>query len=349
MDAILGRPAPVEAAMAGTVDTGLLSPSPAFTPGTTTLNTFVYPDLYGTDAAPLNRSAAMAIPAVARNRHLVAGTIGRLPLEVWRGGDLLPDQPTWTYRTEHGLPPFHRMLWTVDDLIFHGWSLWVVRRGADGLILEAARIAIERWKFARGGVITVDGREVPGDQVILIPGPHEGILNFGRDALVQAIDLAKAAGKAAKNPNAYVDLHYTGDRPMDDTEVDALISRWAAARRGDNGGVAFTSKWVEAKEMGAASEHLLVEGRNAAAVDVARLISVPASMADATNAQASLTYETSQGRNAEFIDYGLALYMEPIRARLSMDDVVPRGQSVRFDTSELRDPAPSPTGPDTED
>ena len=58
-------------------------------------------------------------------------------------------------------------------------------------------------------------------------------------------------------------------------------------------------------------------------------------MLDATTAGASLTYETVAGRNAKFIDYGVALYLEPIEARLSMDDVVPRGQRVAFDLSDF--------------
>jgi hypothetical protein len=77
--------------------------------------------------------------------------------------------------------------------------------------------------------------------------------------------------------------------------------------------------------------------------------SMPAAMVDATTAGASLTYETTAGRNAELLDYGLNLYMDAITARLSMDDVVTPTQSVRFDTTQLRAAQPSPTGPTTED
>jgi len=324
------------------------------------LNTLVWNDLLGTDfAGPLTRAAAMRIPAVARARHLLCGKIAGLPLTVWRGEERLTGdaEPAWTYRTDYGLPPYHRMLWTVDDLLFTGWSLWARTNGAesDGAFPRTAvRVALERWRFTTAGTIETrqaDGtwRQAARDEVILIPGPHEGILNFGAGAIREAKDLADSAAKAASNPAAYINLHYTGDNPLSKTERDDLIATWAAARRGENGGVAYTNKWVEAKEMGTHEAHLLTDGRNAAAVDMARLCSVPAALLDATNAGASLTYETTQGRNAEFIDYGLSLYMDPITARLSMDDVVPRGQSVRFDTSALRDLAPTPTGPTTED
>ena len=79
------------------------------------------------------------------------------------------------------------------------------------------------------------------------------------------------------------------------------------------------------------------------------MVSSPAAMADATNAGASLTYETTEGRNGQFIDWGVGLYMDAIAARLSMDDVVSRGQRVAFDTTELRALAPAPTGATTND
>lgn len=324
------------------------------------LNTIVWNDLVGAGNAPLTRAAAMRIPAVARARHIIAGKVAALPLTVWRGGVQLQgaEEPSWVSRTDAGgLPPYHRLLWTVDDLLFSGWSLWVRRNAAPtdgGLPLAMSRVALDRWRFTASATIETrraDGTWRPAfqDEVVLIPGAHEGILNFGATSIREAGDLAKAAADAAANPAAYINLHYTGDEPLGKEERADLIATWAAARRGENGGVAYTNKYVEAKEMGTHEAHLLTEGRNAAAVDMARVCSVPAAMLDATNAGASLTYETTQGRNAELIDYGLSLYMDPITARLSMDDIVPRGQSVRFDTSSLRDPAPSPTGPVTED
>ena len=94
--------------------------------------------------------------------------------------------------------------------------------------------------------------------------------------------------------------------------------------------------------------HLLVEGRNAAAVDCARTVGVAAAMVDATVPKASLTYETQQGRGLEHTEYGVEPYAEAIAARLSLDDVVPRGQRMRFDFgTDLG--AVQPTGQPVED
>lgn len=320
-----------------------------WTPSPTGLESVVWADLLGVDyEGPLTRAAAMAVPAVARNRHLVAGTIARLPLALLTGDTRQP-APTWMTRTDQALPPYHRMLWTIDDLIFYGWSLWTAHR-VGGQLLSVERVPWERWDTDTAGRIRVDGEYVNDpSRLIAIPGPHEGICHFGATSLRLALDNLATAATAARNPSAYLELHDTGDTPMADEEITALVGRWAAARQGKNGGVAYTNRTVELKEHGSYAEHLLIEGRNADAVDVARMVSNPASMGDATNAGASLTYETSQGRNSEFIDYGIGLYLGALEARLSMDDVVPTGQRVAFDTAAIRDLDAPDTGPTRED
>jgi phage portal protein BeeE len=89
----------------------------------------------------------------------------------------------------------------------------------------------------------------------------------------------------------------------------------------------------------------MIAARNAASLDLARLIGVAASRIDATVDKGSLNYETTTGRNQEFVDFDLALYMTPITARLSLDDVVPRGTHVRFNLADFIAAAPSITGP----
>lgn len=320
-------------------------------PHTSTLEAVVWADLLGSEFSPLTRAGAMAIPALARQRHILTGTAARCPLVTLRGGVRLPDteQPYWSYRTDGELSPYHRMLWTMDDLIFSGWSLWRATRGYGGELLDCPRIPLDRWGTDEAGRITVDGELVDAADIILIPGPHEGILNFGASALRRMVANLDAAANAARNPSAFLEIHYEGDEPLTDDQIDAVIARWAAARRGENAGVSYTGKNTSLKEHGSHESHLLIEGRNADAVDASRLVSSPAAMADATAAGASLTYETTEGRNTQFLDYGTTLYMDAIAARLSMDDVVPRGQRVAFDVTQLTVTAPEPTGAPTLD
>ncbi len=291
----------------------------------------------------VDRQTAMRVPAVARCRHLIAETGARAALHAYAGDVELEPGPTWTYRTDGPVSPYHRMLWTLDDLLFYGWSLWAVDRGADGFVIAADRVPFDLWEFDRAGQVLIGGENVPGESCVLIPGPHEGILAFGARTIRAAAAAEDAYTRTARNPVPSIELHQTEGLTLDDDEIDALIARWAAARAGANGGVAFTSPGVEAKTHGVAAEQLLIEGRNSSAVDVARMAGLPASLIDANTVKASLTYETALTRNAEFIDYGLQAYTDPVSARLSQDDVVPRGTRVAFDLTSLTSLA-GPTG-----
>lgn len=322
-----------------------------FTPTPSHLQAVVWADLVGADFAPLDRAHAIGLPPIARQRHLICGTTARSPLVVLERDTPLPEQPRWATRTDGSVSPYHRMLWTADDVLFYGWSCWRATRGAgtESPLLTVERIPYSRWEEDEAGRIRIDGEYPSADEVILIPGPHEGILNMAPGAIRMALENAQSASNAARNPSAYLELHYTGDEDLPDEKIDAYIARWAAARRGENGGVAWTNKVIEVREHGTHESHLLIEGRNADAVDMSRLVSSPAAMADATSAGASLTYETTQGRNGQFLDYGVSLYMDAIAARLSMDDVVPRGKRTGFDTSSIQALTPAATGHPTED
>lgn len=316
------------------------------------LSAIVWADVTGGEFQPITRATAMAVPAVAKARHLLCGVIAPLPLLDFIGGQEATPQPLWMQRTDGDLSPFHRMLWTVDDLLFYGWSLWAARRDAtsDGYgVLGMARVPYERWSVDSDGFINVDSQRVQAGQAVLIPGPHGGILNDGSTIVRLAADNLQAAANAARNPNPNVDLHYTGDEPLDPTTRDELIQIWSDARRGQNGGVGFTNKLVEARMLGSHLDKLLIEGRNADAVDIARQAGVTASSLDATAAGASLEYTTAATRNQELLDYGVKFYMDAITARLSQDDCVPRGHRSAFDLTEFTTLTPTPTGAPTSD
>lgn len=314
------------------------------------LSAIVWADTFGDlTELPVTRAAAVAIPALSKARDLVCTTIARLPLEAYAGAGKLAEQPSWLYRTNGDVSPYHRMLWTVDDLMFNGWSLWAVARSTTGDVLDAARVPSNLWQFEPDGSITINAQPVPADEVILIPGPHEGIVNRNATSIRSAAALERAYLSSTRNPTPDVELHQTDGVALTKDEAAELVAEWRAARQADGGAVAFTPASIELREHGKAPEALLIDGRNSAAVDMARVASVPASLVDATNAGASLTYETTAGRNLEFVDYALETYLGSIEARLSLDDVIPRGKRVAFDRSILTALVSGPSGPVRED
>lgn len=280
----------------------------------------------------VNRDMAMAVPALARARTLICSTIAGVPLvSVDDRGDDDGRTPDYIATTTGDVSPYHRMLWTIDDLFFHGWSLWTVERNSRGYVIDAARVPFELWSMDSDGDILVDGEPARADEVCLIPGISEGILTTGRSTIAQAHQLLRAAARAADNPSAQVELHQTNDAPMTDEDVEWLISRWARARAGENGGVAYTSNGIEVREHGASSEHLLVDGRNAAAVDIARHANLPATMVDATLSGSSLSYQNTAARMSELVTFGLSPLMNAVAARLSQNDMTPKKITLRFD------------------
>lgn len=317
----------------------------------------VAPDWFPTGG--MTREQAMRIPAVNRARRTVCNSIARMPLRAYRGDTLLTaaQRPNWLDRTDGPVSPYHRMLWTVDDLFFYGVSAWAVQRGAPdapdspGPVLSADRIPFHQWRIdADTGKFIYTGRngtEYPAslDEVIVIPGTDDGLLVDGLNAIVHARDLLASATQAASTPSAYIELHQTSDDPDAEGQLLAAKEAWIKARRGEGSGVAVTSAGIELREHGSFDTHLLVEGRNAAALDVARAAGIPGSIIDAASAE-GLTYINAQAKQQDLIDFGLTAYMAPISARLGLDDMSPRGTRIAFDLEELLGPGAIAGTPD---
>jgi len=311
----------------------------------------VYSDVFGGIAPqPLSRLEAMGIPALAKARNLICSTIAKLPLRVLNAKGVLSDtdQPAWTYRTDSSVSPFLRMLWTLDDMLFHGACLWAVDRGSEGQILNAERVPWEWWTVTAEGAIAIHGEVVQNSlDVIYFPGPVEGLLEKDLSSLRAARSIAATVEKRVKSPIPVMEIHASGDGGNEPTpeEAKGLITSYNAARRDPEGATVFTPSSVTLISHGdKADSGFMVEGRNQVRLDVANMTGVPVALLDGSVSTASLTYSTQEGRRNEFVDYGLSIWMEAIAGRLSQDDVVPRGQHVEFDLSDFLTTTPSPTG-----
>lgn len=314
------------------------------------LKSVVWADLLDTDTLPVTRAEAMSVPSVVKARRLLVSHLAGVPLFAMRGAAVLPaaEQPTFLYRTSGASTPWHRMAWTIDDLLFYGWSLWAVQRGTDRTILDAVRVAPEWWSINQDNDIEVNGNTVDPDTVVLFPGPTEGLLEFAATTIRAARNIEQSWAGRVRNPVPITELHQTTDDALEPEEITALLDTYTAARRDPNGAVVYTPPDIELKVHGEQASSYLVEARNAVRLDVANMTGLPAEALDGSLSTASLTYTTQEGTKTEITD-ALREWYEPIEARLSQDDVVPRGQRVRFDRTDLAAPVPSPTGPTVED
>ena len=319
------------------------------------LTSLVVADMLGQDVAdalPVGRAEAIMLPAVSKARNLLVSTIAKFPIAAYAQGTRLADQPTFLYRTNGPVSPYTRMVWTIDDGIFYGCSLWLVERGADRAIHDARWCPFDWWEIDDDGRILVspDGSDpkqpVDADSVILFDFPFEGLLTVGARTLRGARDQERAWVGRTRNPLPVIDLHRTEENELDDDEVTELVNDWAAARMNPNGAVGSTPAGIELHTYGETPVDLMVEGRNAVRTDIGSFLNVRVAMLDGTIGVDSLTYTTNEGEKNSFFELDLPFWVDPIEARLSLDDVVPRGQTVRF---EMYQAYPLPTGPALED
>lgn len=316
------------------------------------LGSIVVAEVFGVDGVdlPLSRSAAMQVPAVVRAQGLLTSSVARFPLRALDELGLVKDQPSWLYRTNGAVSPYDRLCFTVDDLIFFGNAVWLTTRGADGRILEAEYCPRDLWS-AKDGQIYLSGRKEPLEdtECIVFDPIFPGLLNVGAKNLRGAQDVERAWHRQARNPIPLILLQVTDDSNLTQDEVDEYVKQWSSARNNENGAVGFLPQGIDMKVFGQSDPELMTTGRNATKADVSSYLGIPATMIDGSLTQASLTYTTTEGNRNLFYEFALPQWTGPIEARLSQDDVVPRGTRVRFDKYEQYTLDPAPTGAPMED
>lgn len=313
----------------------------------TQLNQIVIDDIFGDIPELVDRTTAMKVAPVVRGRALIVGGISDLPLVAYNNQDRVKKQPSWLYRTDD-VSPWHRMAFTLDDLIFNDCSLWWRENGADGFPVNAWRIAPEFWRVNDRRQIEVqntDGKFEVQDvaNLIYFPGPGGGLLNTARNTIKGARAIDRAWTARVKSPIPPTLFVQTQEETASTENVQALINAWAAARgNSETAGTGFVP-WGLTPMFPPVNDDsaMFIEGRNAIRLDIANHLNIPASLLDGSTATASLTYTTTEGQKSSFHEQTLRFWTAPIEHRLSMDDIVPRGQRVRFDITYTTQVAPT--------
>lgn len=297
-------------------------------------------DLWGiTTTQAVSRGNAMRVATVARARNTIATNVGRLPLFTVKDGTRSPIQPALLQQPERGVPLSTTLTWTCDALLFYPCTWWhVLERDTYGWPSWVEWVDRSRAQLDTDGKLThIDGAKVAAKDIIRFDSPlGSGLLDLGRDTLNRAIKINTAAANAEENPVPSIDLHHEDATPLGDQERADLVEAWRQARI--KGGIAYTPKSVTAKAMGQQPEQLLIDGRKAIQLELARHLNVPAWALDVEVSGSVITYQNRQALNAELIDRVLSPYMTAIVDRLSLGDVTPRGWRVKFDTDDLTKP-----------
>jgi hypothetical protein len=299
------------------------------------LPAIVVSDLWG-EQVPMvvDRQLAMQIPAIVKGRALLHSIIGsRNLVQITDAtGDKVENQPTWLYRSDTGVSPIQRNKAMLDDHIFCEATLLAVQRGSRDSILDAIHVPYSLWSLNEDNEILVNNDTVDEDDVIYIPAPGPGLLVQARRHIIAAINIDAAWQRRVQTPVPPILLQETEDNGMDPDEMKAWVSDVAAGRQG---GVMGIPSKLTATFPGIEQTDLFESGRNALRLDWANLLNLPASLIEGSVATASLTYSTQAGKRNELFDYSIPYWASAIEQGLSLDSVVPRGTSIRFDFEDL--------------
>lgn len=288
------------------------------------------------DGQPITRKDAMRVPAFARGRNTIAGTVGLLSLVEVKAGQVQPDVRPLLVQPDVNTTRQHTLTWTVDDLLCHGLAWWQTdERDAFGWPLHGHRVAPGRVQVDRSrGRADVDGNEVPLRDLIRFDAPHEGVLSYGGDVLRGALALERAVKRYADNPEPSALLFdkrpIEADTPeLPKTKVKELLATWR--NENANSSTRWLNRMVGYQRLSYTPAELdLTAARQQAAVQIARLLGMPSRQVNAPS-ESGMTYQNVSADRQEVLDTTCAAYLTAIEQRLSMNDITPRGRLVAFD------------------
>ena len=307
------------------------------------------------EAGPVSRDDALSVAAVERGRDEIC-SVATLPLVNYRGLDKLPngflDQP------DPDVPRVVMFAQTLEDLLCDGISWWqktavdyrgfpLAARRVTGVSLQPPGDArtpapLPGGHDPRGASVWVDGKEVPAHQMIRFDSPGRPLLTTGARTIRRALLLDALAAMYADNPRpleSFTDTDNASVIPYEDHEVEAFLATYRTARK--RGGAAWIPKQATRVDTSAPSpaDLQLVELQRQASLEVALHMGLDPE--DVGVNTTSRTYFNATDRRTDKINRTLGPYMSAVTDRLSMGDITPRGQSVRWDTSEWLRPDPA--------
>lgn len=294
---------------------------------------------YGTAVTALD---AYKVPAISRGLALLCGTAANCSFKNADG----TAADAWLNETDDAITPGMRIAALVADLVLYREAVWFVGRDTENSITGAIHLPRDLWTMDPLGQVLVGGQVMPAANVIYFQSLRAlGLLTAAADTIEQYLDVAATLRSRGKNPIPMVEIHVTEEfAPQNEGELQKVVDDWSAARRSANGAVAVTPSGIDLRMHAATGgSEFLVEARNAARLDVANFLSLPASMLEG-NSGASGTYENTLQNKDEYVSLSLAEWTLPIQQRLSQPDVC--GRPVVLDTStfEVSEAAKGNTG-----
>ena len=298
---------------------------------------------YNNFASAILRQDAVGVPSITRCRNLICGTIATIPLEMYSlsTGEELPSL-TWVDQPDKRQPRAVTISWTVDSLFMYGVAYWRVEEvyADDNRPARFSWIQNDRVTVKYNALNTeveyymINNIRVPESGVgslVTFQALDQGLLLRSQSTIRAAIDIEKAAAIAAQTPQPSGYIKNNG-ADLPDQQVQGILNNWKLARQ--NRATAYLTSTLDYNVTSFSPKDMAyAEAKQYFATELARACNIPAYMIDAETFR-GMTYQNIIDGRKEFFAYSLAPFVTAIEDRLSMDDLTPRGQTVRFSVDE---------------
>lgn len=296
----------------------------------------------GAIAPRISRSEALQVPAVMRGRNLLC-TPATLPMHIRDKDRNIATPTTLLEQIDPDIPNAVTLAETYEDLIFEGVSWWrVIAFGWHDYPVSAQHIGVDRVfvsgvdlpqlgshpTIAGPSRVYIDGRPVNDDEVIRFDSPNPAVLRHAARAIRACLQLDRTAAGYADEP---LPMGYftprEGQRIKEsDTAIQRVLDRWRIARRDKVWG--YVPAALELKALQFNAEQIqLAEQRQHAVLEIARAMGIdPEDLGVSTT---SRTYQNSEQRRQDLIDFTFRPYVSAVEQRLSMRDILPRGYRAK--------------------
>lgn len=294
---------------------------------------------------------ALSIPTIARAKSMLGTMVAGLDLKQytlqWNGEEyekIYVLGESWMTRPDPKITRQFIMAQTVSDLLFYGAACWyVTSRYSTGFPasfqwLPMANITtpdnVPPQYFGNPPTVMFNGVELDEKNVVFFLAPDEGIIYTGARSIDIALRLDQAARRFALTEVAMGYLQQTDNsEPLSAEELADLASAWSNVR--SHSAIGALNSSVKYVEFSADPQKLqLTEARQHSALELSRLVGVPAYLVSAPTSS-GMTYNNAQEQRVDLWIWGAKPYATAIAERLSMDDILPRGRHVEFDTQDI--------------
>ncbi|KAA9105011.1 hypothetical protein [Microbacterium rhizomatis] len=284
----------------------------------------------------MTKSIALRIPGVKRAHGIVCAMFARIPFYVMADTTRAVHQPSWLTTTHSGVPVYNAHHGLASDWFFYGWGCLAF----NAEMTDKIHVPWGMWSVNPDGTIKLD-EAVPVEyraRPIIIGYGENGLLADGADTLKQARAIEAAYQDRLDNPIPLTILGVPRDvwERWTDTEKKFYQTQWVEGRR--NGGVALKVAEFPVEMPGQTAVDLYETGRNAVRLDIANHTAMPAGLLEGLKQGGSggteMHYSSDVGgaHRSELWDFGLpSRFVAAFEARMSMDDVVAPGLSIRAD------------------